>query len=123
MYKRQVKRPYEVDVWVQIPGGFLRSRKDLWIECKDRRESIKRRDIADLINKAKDVYQAVEAGREEFYCDELLFVSTSSFDSDALALADYQGVACLFYDGKRFLLENKWKWGEHKWLRDVKATT
>ena len=116
-----VKRPYEVDVWVRIPGGFLKRTKDLWIECKDRRESIKRRDISDLINKAKDVYQAANVGREDSYFDQLMFVSTSSYDSDALALADQEGVACIIYDGTRFRLQNEWDWEEHKWLRDVKA--
>lgn len=118
-----VKRPYEVDVWARIPGGFFRDGKDIWIECEDRRESIKRRDISELINKARDVYQASKAGREDFYFDQLMFISTSNYDSDALQLAEQEGIACIVYDGRRFCLQNQWEMEENKWLRDAKAST
>ena len=51
-----VKRPYEVDVWAHFKGSFFRKDVDLWIECKDRKASIKRKDISDLVAKAKDVF-------------------------------------------------------------------
>lgn len=117
-----VKRPYEVDVWVRIPRGLFRSDIDLWIECKDRNSSIKRRDISDLISKAKDVYEAADAGKHEFWFDTLMLVSTSRYDSDAIALADQEGVACIFYDGKTYMLKNNWDWdNKPKWLRDIEA--
>ncbi len=117
-----VTRPYEVDVWVRVPRGFLRHDNDIWIECKDRKASIKRKDISDLISKARDVYESANAGLHDFWFDTLMFVSTSSYDFDAIVLADQEGVACVFYDGKRYELHNEWKSSSNpKWLRDVKA--
>jgi len=120
-----VSRPYEVDVWIQIPRRIMvlfRSSIDIWIECKDRKTSIKRKDISDLVSKAKDVYQATIRGKQDFYFDTLMIVSTSRYDFDAIALANQEGVACVLYDGKSYLLKNNWNWDdEPKWLRDVKA--
>ncbi len=117
-----ISRPYEVDVWIRISRGFFKSDSDLWIECKDRKASIKRRDISHLVSKARDVYEAAENERQEFYFDKLMVVSTSRFDSDAIALANQEGVACVLYNGKTYMLINEWDINyEHKWLKDIKA--
>jgi hypothetical protein len=120
-----IKRPYEVDVWVHIDSkflGLLGSERDIWIECKDRKASIKSKDISNLVSKAKDVYQAANSGKQPFYFDRLMFVSTSRYDSDAIAFADQEGVTCVLYNGKSYLLANKWNWEEDpKWLSEVQA--
>lgn len=102
-----VARPYEVDVHVQYKrkGLFART-SDLWVECKDRRSSIKRKDVSDLVNKARDVCEASKVGRMKFYFDRLAVVSTSEFDSDALAYANQTGVLCIHFDGKKFIRKN-----------------
>jgi hypothetical protein len=118
-----VKRPYDVDVWVCIPRGWFKDEIDLWIECKDRSASIKRKDISELISKAKDVFEAAKAGRQDLWFNRLMFVATSRYDYDAIALAVQEGVACIYYDGKAYSLQSDWDWDEKpKWLRDVEAT-
>lgn len=117
-----VKRPYDVDVWVRISRGLFRDDIDLWIECKDRNASIKRKDISDLVSKAKDVFEDANVGKQDFWFDTLMFVSTSRYDTDAIVLADQEGVACVFYDGKTYVLQNNWEWdNKPKWRRDVEA--
>ena len=118
-----VKRPYEIDVWVQVPGGWFRSGTEVWIECKDRTAAVTRRDISDLVSKARDVFQAFQAGKQEACFDTLVFVSTSRYDSDALALADQEGVGCILYGGGRYLLQNQWSSGDKpKWLKEVESS-
>ena len=118
-----VTKPFEVDVWIKIPTGlFGWSTTNVWIECKDRKASIKRRDVFDLVSKAKDVYQAVKKGKQALYFDKLMIVTTSRYDSDAIALANQEGVACYLYGGGKYSLLNEWEWdNEPKWLRDVKT--
>jgi len=92
-----VKREYEVDVHVSKERGFLSGGRDIWIECKNRKSSIKRDDVIKLVGKAEDVENACDKGREDFYFDKLAIVSTSKFDSDALLLAENKEVACFHY--------------------------
>jgi len=120
-----VTKPFEVDVWIKIPTGlFGWSTTNVWIECKDRKASIKRGDVFNLVSKAKDVYQAVRKGKQDLYFDKLMIVTTSRYDTDAIALANQEGVACYLYDGGKYLLFNDWDWdNEPKWLRDVKTAS
>ena len=101
------KRPYEVDVHV-IKGRFLR--KDIWIECKNRKSSIKRVDVFKLLSAAKDIEGACKDGREDFYFDRLAIVSTSDFDLDALSYAEDNDVACFRYTNNKYELKNKVSW-------------
>jgi hypothetical protein len=115
------KRPYEVDVSVRVPR--LISFDDIWIECRDRRDRVKVVDILDLVGKGRHVFQACASGKQEFYFNRLVLVSTSPFDTDALNLADHEGVECFLYDGQRYIQQNTRKITfNEKWLRDAKAT-
>jgi hypothetical protein len=115
------KRPFEVDIRVNIPGIF--SANDIWIECKDRHERIKAANVRSLVGKAKDVFQACATGKEDFYFNRLVIVSSSPFEGDALVLANIEGVECFLYDGKRYIQQNSRKITfNEKWLRDTKAT-
>lgn len=98
-----VARPYEIDVHVQYEGsGFFVDTSDLWIECKNIKSSIKRKEILDLVAKAADVFAACNKGRMGFYFDRLAIVSTSQFDHDALAYAKQNDVLCVHFDGQKF---------------------
>ena len=93
-------------------GGFLSSGRDIWIECKDRKSSIKRTDIFKLVSSAEDVENACDEGIEEFYFDYLAIVSTSRFDSDALSYAEDSDVACFHYTKGKYELKNDVEWIE-----------
>ncbi len=120
-----VRRPYEVDVWIQIPQGlFGWFTIDIWIECKDTMASIKRSDISLLVSKAKDVYQAAKKGKQDLYFNNIMFVATSRYDNDAIAYADQEGVTCYLYKGKSYALVNNREWDDKpKWLQEVEATS
>lgn len=115
-----VRRPYEVDVYVRKKRSFPLVPMDIWVECKDRQSSIKRKDIANLVSKAEDVFQAYKAGRERFYFDRLALVSTSKFDFDALAYADQTDVLCIYAnrDEQKYEEKNNPDWeSDPNWLR------
>ena len=110
-------------MWVQVEGNWFRSSANVWIECRDRGVSIKRRDISDLVSKAKDVFLSCRQRRQDSYFDKLMFVSTSSYDSDAIALANQEGVGCFLNSGGRYLPQNDWNQDDKpKRLADVQAT-
>ncbi len=105
-------RPYEIDVWLKRKGGVLYKDAILFIECKDRAATIKRVDITKFLASAKDVKEAISADlifgtSDEGYWNGLVFVSTSKFDVDALAFAKKSKIGCYYYDGKKFIEENK----------------
>ena len=103
-------RPFEVDVVFWVKDGRV-----IWVECKDRKASIKRADIFKLLNSAIDVRKNVPsftlAGLSEEQAkmnwSYLLFVSTSPFDSDAINFAKAHNIGCYQYDGKKFQEKNK----------------
>lgn len=118
-----VKRPHQVDVHVQIKGkGLFGQTADIWIECKDRKSSVKTADVSKLVSYAQDVFQAAKAGREELYYNGLMIVSTSKFDVDAVNYANQFDVLCVYFDGKKYEAQNDPKnWvGEPAWLKQVK---
>ena len=119
----EVKRPYEVDVWALFKGGFFKGRSDLWIECKDRKSTIKRKDISDLVHKAKDVYHAAQENKQDFWFDNLMLASTSRFDSDAIKTANQFGVTCIYYDGKKYTQQNETDWQDKNplWLKEAEV--
>jgi len=105
------KRPYEVDVYVRRRVGFLGRRvENIWVECKNRKASIKRTDIFKLVESARDVNKAYDAGREDEYFDRLIFVSVSRFDVDALSYAKEKDIACFHYKNNKYELENNVNW-------------
>ena len=107
-----VARPYQVDiVGLKKVAGVLEARIEVfWIECKARKETVKRTDIAKFHGAAIDVKKMVPAitwsGLSEeqvkMRWDHLIFVSTSPFDGDAIKVAKQHKIACYYYDGKTF---------------------
>jgi hypothetical protein len=71
--------------------GNHRHTRHIWVECKDRKASIKRADISKLERSAADV----RANRTAEWRPHLLwFASTSAYDQDAVAIARQYGVRC-----------------------------
>ena len=116
------KRSHQVDVHVQIKGkGLFGKTADIWIECKDRKSSVKTADVFKLVGYAKDVFRAFKADREDLYYNGLMIVTTSKFDIDALNYANQFDVLCVCFDGKKYEAQNDPKnWvGEPAWLKQV----
>lgn len=107
-------RPHQVDVHVQKKRGL--NYDDIWIECKDMKETIKRTHIYKLVNDAQMVYKAFRKDVENFYFNGLMVVSTSKFDIDALNYANEYGVLCVYFDGKTYKRQNE----PRNWLRNPK---
>jgi hypothetical protein len=112
--------PFEVDIVLWTKGGILSDRKVIWIECKDRKASIKGDDINKFAESARDVKKAVkpysvfrfsDKSGEEW--DHLVFVSTAQFDADAIKFAKEHKIACYYYDGIIFQEIVKFK---RRWL-------
>lgn len=118
-----VKRPYEIDVCVQIKGkGIFGKQADVWVECKWKdNPSVKRTDIMKLVSSAQDVYRLSQKNHEQIYYNGLIMVSNQNFDIDALNYADKSAVLCVCFNGKKFEEQNELKeWlGNPSWLRQV----
>jgi hypothetical protein len=70
-----------------------RVERHIWTECKDRRSTVKRKDITDLASTVANV-RAEDSGAP-WRPDEIWFASTSKFDQDALAFARELRIRCL----------------------------
>ncbi|UCD14051.1 MAG: hypothetical protein JSW60_01145 [Thermoplasmatales archaeon] len=97
------KRPYEIDVHLFIDGGYWKNDRHIWIECKNRKSSIKRTDMHQFKEKAEDIKDAYESDIEDFCFDELVYVSTSKFDGDALGYARKHDIQCFQYSDRKFI--------------------
>ena len=118
-----VKSPYEVDVWAQFKGEGAQSDLDVWIECRDSEESVKKKDIMKLVQKATDVFHAAHAEKQDFWFDRMMLISNSAFDHGTLELAEQIGIACVSYDGTSYSFKTKGNWKlKPNWLRDVEAS-
>mgnify|MGYP001120390059 CR=1 FL=1 len=118
-----VTNPYEVDIRANFKGEGAQRDLDVWIECMDLEETVKKRDIMKLVQKATDVFHAAHTDKQEFWFDRLILVTTSSFAPEALDLADQVGVSCVTYDGTSFSFKNKSNWKlKPNWLRDAQAS-
>lgn len=105
-------RPFEIDiVGLKKVSGLVTIQEEVtWIECKDRQATIKRTDILKFWGAACDVKAAVPAitfgGLSEeqikMSWNRLIFVSVSSFDTDAINFAKRNKIACYQYDGTTF---------------------
>lgn len=90
--------PYAVAL-LGIACGWLagaakkRVERHVWAECKDRKSTIKRRDINVLAAAVADVRDDASSAR--WRPDEVWFASTSAFDQDALAFAREHRIRCL----------------------------
>ncbi len=105
-------RPFEIDIvgLKKVSSLLVTETEIFWIECKDRKATIKRTDIFKFWESATDVKKAVPSftwsglSKEQVKMnwDHLIFVSTSTFDADALNFAKEDKIACYYYDGKTF---------------------
>jgi len=103
------KRAYEVDVhaWT-IVKRFLRSNKrvDVWVECKNLKNAVKRSHINSLIRKAQDLRKGWDEGFEEWYADLLMVCSTSGFDIDAIRIANEHDIYLVSVDRRYDFIGN-----------------
>lgn len=105
-------RPFEIDiVALKTVSGLVGTVTEVfWIECKDRKATIKRTDIFKFWGSAIDVKKMVPAitwsglSKEQVKMSwgYLIFVSNSAFDVDAINFAKEHKIACYYYDGKTF---------------------
>lgn len=65
----------------------------IWVECKDRKSTIKRRDITQLDVSVTNVRD--QDSNADWRPDEVWFASTSDFDQDAIAFARKLRIRCL----------------------------
>jgi len=118
-----VSDPYEVDVWAHFKGEGAQSDLDVWIECRDAEEPVRKRDIMKFAQKATDVFHAAHTGKQDFWFDRLILIATSGFDVLALELADQVGVTCVSCDEGSFSFESNPNWKlKPGWLRDAEAS-
>lgn len=110
------KRPWEIDILVTLAHReflFGNVERHIMIECKDQQANINRDIIGKMILEAIDIEMACKKKKEKLYFDELVMVSTSPFNSDALNFASdnphYQ-VACFLHKNNDFYLENEIEW-------------
>ena len=68
--------------------GDRRSRRRIWVECKNRQSTIVRADIYALMGKVDDVRARVGRNR----IDAVWYVSTAPYHFDAVAVAEKKGV-------------------------------
>ena len=71
--------------------GKRHTTRHIWVECKDRKTTIKRTDIFKLTSGADDVRANEQA---KWRPDALWFATSSTFDVDALNFAREAGVRC-----------------------------
>ncbi len=93
-------RPFQIDVvvWTEYP-------EVVWLECKNVKRNIKRTDINKFIYSANDVKNGLPlfSGKSSGgNWDKLIFVSTSSYDTDAIRFAKANNIHCYCFDGRRF---------------------
>lgn len=72
--------------------GRAASETHVWIECKDRKSTIKRDDV----NKLAKTIEQVRRGDAKWKPDRVVFVSSSRFDQDAEAFARDSNIECVW---------------------------
>lgn len=84
-----------VGIACSLVAGHAKGRveRHIWTECKDRRSTVKRKDITDLASAVANV-RAEDSGAP-WRPDEIWFASTSKFDQDALAFACELRIRCM----------------------------
>lgn len=114
------KMPYEVDIWAHFNGENSRTDLEMWVECRESRNSVKSRDILNLVRKATDVFNAAHTVKQEFWFDRLMIVSSAPFEDSALEIAVQRGVICVLCDGAGYELQTEENWRlKPSWLRDA----
>lgn len=72
--------------------GDRKSRRRVWVECKNRKSTIKRADIFKTVSSVEDVRDFAGRRRKDAI-DAVWFVSSAEYDCDAVAFAKAKGVA------------------------------
>jgi len=92
----------------------------MWIECKDRKSPVKRKDVLTLVRKAVDVYYSAHADKKDFWFDRLMLVSSAPFDPKAITEANRYGVTCVLYDDAGYQIQacKEWK-RKPRWLKEA----
>jgi len=76
--------------------------RHIWVECQDRKTSIKRTDINKLVNSAADAAALDDA---KWTANELWFASSSKYDGDAKNTARENTVRCFQTDARGAFVE------------------
>lgn len=97
------KRTYEIDIRVDDGDD------NIWIECKNLKQTVKRDFIDKYVRRFNDVNKAYGKGlsQEDYDFGYLAIVSTTKFDIGAIGKANEDDVACFYYDGKKFNFVNE----------------
>ena len=91
----------------------------------DSDEVVRKSHIMRFTQKATDVFHAahIDKQKQEYWFDRLILITRSSFDEEAIALADQQGVACVLFDGTNYKFVSKANWKlKPAWLKDAEAS-
>ncbi|MBM9502848.1 hypothetical protein JWG44_21580 [Leptospira sp. 201903071] len=79
--------------------GKEREVENHWIECKDLKGKVKRKDVMKLSSSVDDVMENKTALWKP---DKVIIVSSNGFDQDALAIAESKDIICYEKAGKGF---------------------
>jgi hypothetical protein len=88
--------------FVAFVAGYVGKKKattHAWVECKDRKTSVKRADIEKLRGAVQDVQKNPRAPWKP---NDVIMVSGSGFDHDAISLARTYGIVCYQRNGAGF---------------------
>lgn len=116
----EAKEPYDVDIWAHFKGEGSQADLDIWIQCREAETPTTKAEIINMVEKAGDVFQAAHMGKQEFYFDRVMLVSSAPFDPEALAAAEQHGVSCIRYDGISYLFQSEGNWKlKPNWMREA----
>ncbi|WP_246836757.1 hypothetical protein [Leptospira kmetyi] len=79
--------------------GKEREVENHWIECKDLKGKVKRKDVMKLSASVDDVAENKTASWKP---DRVIIVSSNGFDQDALAIAESKDIVCYEKSGRSF---------------------
>ena len=107
---KRLAQPFEIDVVLRTRGSLIAG-DVTWIKCEDRRTSINKSVISELLDNARQVKgkadwvypdMPVPIRKSDKEWDYLLLVSTADFDTGAIDFAKQHNVGCYSYDGRTF---------------------
>lgn len=75
--------------------------KHAWVECKDTKKRVNRKQINNLKNSVEDV-RNVSKSDSKWYPDEMIFASKNGFNPDAITHANEYGITLYEGSGKSF---------------------
>jgi len=108
--RKRSAQPLLIDIVLRTRGSFIAG-DVTWIKCEDRRTSINKSVISELLDNARQVKgkadwvypdMPVPIRKSDKEWDYLLLVSTADFDTGAIDFAKQHNVGCYSYDGRTF---------------------